>query len=193
MSMHKRLLPLSSALVLGAMVVPQANASLKYAAKFVCGPVPFEVPPNQGGGGTPTFTAALPTEMDAVVGAYLTAINIHNPQDSPVTFMKKVVRAHEEPPKGVSPKLDASAPFPVTLGADVAEFVDCNVIYGLLGLKSPLPHIEGFVVLEVPEDPDTGAFNFLDVVGKYTARSPNIGGTSSPALEIVVYSPTIIP
>jgi hypothetical protein len=194
MSTQKTFLPLFSALVLGAMVAPQANASLVYSAKFVCGAVPFELP-TTGGGPVPTAPVVppplppmvSPTEKDAVVGVYLTAINIHNPQNFAVTFMKKVVQASEEPSQGL---VKPNPPLSETLKADGAEYVDCSVIWGLLGITTP-QHIEGFVVLEVPENQNTGAFNFLDVVGKYTARSPDIG-VYSPALEIVVYPPTII-
>jgi len=188
MSMQKTLLPLFSALALGTMIAPQANATLVYSAKFVCGAVPFEsISVDQPVPSAPF----LPPEVDAVVGVYMTSINIHNPQLTPntrVQFTKKFVLAQAE---GVTPR----APVTVSdsLGADLAEFVNCAIIYNHLFPTPPggRPHIEGFVVLEVPENLVTGEFQFLDVVGKYTARSPDIG-TYSPALEIVVYSPTII-
>jgi hypothetical protein len=179
MSIHKTLLPLLSALVLGVMAAGQANAgTLVWSAKFACGVVPFDAP---GGVGT------SPPETDFSVGRYLTSINIHNPQKSAeVQFLRKIVRAREEglPPPPFVQKRE-------TLAANEAMFVDCPVIYRELADQGPgtLP-IEGFIVIEVEETP-TGEFLSLDVVGKYTARSPAIG-IYSPALEIVVYYPTVI-
>jgi len=158
----------------GAMVASQANASLVYAAKFVCGNVLFEAGINE-----------KPGEIDAVIGVYLTSINIHNPQNHPVSFFKAIRPAHEEG----QPKIPGTG-HTETLDLFDAEFVSCNVIYKSLNI-TPGTHIKGFVELTVNENVQTGAFDFLDVVGKYTARSPNIG-TYSPALNIVVYYPTII-
>jgi len=168
-----RLLPLSCALLLTAIVAGEANAQglpppfIEYAAKFTCGRVP---PTGPAGGG----------DADVVVGVYATSINIHNPQaDTEVVFVKKIVVAN---PEGQSPgqivvKKDALRP-------DQAERVDCPLIFRLLNIR-PGTHIEGFVVLEIATNPNQPQTS-LDVVGKYSAR-PSAGEVSS--LDVVIYSP----
>jgi hypothetical protein len=133
---------------------------IEYGAKFACGP--------------------LAADADAVIGQYATSINIHNPQARlAVPFFKKIVVAHEEgqPPPQPVVKED-------NLGPDLAERVDCPVICALLHCPTPVPHIEGFVVIEVAPL-STGLQPELDVVGKYTARSRN-GEVSS--FDVVPYA-----
>ena len=168
-----RLLPLSCALLLTAIVAGEANAQglpppfIEYAAKFTCGRVP---PPGPAGGG----------DADVVVGVYATSINIHNPQaDTEVVFVKKIVVANPEgqPPGQIVVNKDALRP-------DQAERVDCPLIFGLLNIR-PGTHVEGFVVLEIATNPNQPQTS-LDVVGKYSAR-PSTGEVSS--LDVVIYSP----
>jgi hypothetical protein len=161
MSVQKTLLPLFSALVLTAMVAGEANADQAVtSAKFNCG------------------TAA--SDGDVVKGVYATSINIHNPQQqTTVQFSKTFVEAFEEGSK-------LATTFPTTrdmLGPNQAEFVDCAVIYKALGVTAGTP-IEGFVVIDILNSSYGNAF--LDVVGKYTARSSTGEGS---ALDVVVYSP----
>ena len=180
MSRHK-LLPLFSALAFAVTSEADAQSAsvLEYAAKFTCGRLPAS---EAAGGG----------DADIVVGVYATSINIHNPQrHTKISFTKKVVLAKPEGQAAATPVKQQD-----TLGPDQAEFIDCPLIFSLLGIATP-SHIEGFVVVEVPptEVPTpTGKGRHavllpLDIVGKYSAR-PSTGEVS--ALEVVVYSPTQI-
>ena len=174
MSMQRKLSSLSSSLLLGAMVAGQANAQglpppfIQYAAKFTCGRVP---PPGPAGGG----------DADVVVGVYATSINIHNPQATvPVQLTKKIAVANQEGPnRGRIVVLPVDPP----LQPDQAERVDCPLIFRVLD-SSATTHIEGFVVIEIPVNPNQQTF--LDVVGKYSAR-PSNGEVSS--FDVVIYSP----
>lgn len=141
---------------------------LEYAAKFACGQVPPRGP--LGGG-----------DADAVVGVYATSINIHNPQAAvQVQLTKKIVVANQEGPnRGRIVVLPPDLP----LQPDQAERVDCPLIFHALDSGATV-HTEGFVVIEIPVNPNQQAF--LDVVGKYSAR-PSTGEVSS--FDVVVYSP----
>jgi len=185
MPLDKTLLRLSCSLLLAAMAAGEANAQaqqpaqgpaplappfLEYAAKFACGQVP---PPGPAGGG----------DADAVVGVYATSINIHNPHTVPLRpIIKKIAVANQE---GTRPGqiVLLSPPDGDVLQPDQAERVDCPLIFRHLDMSSRT-HIEGFVVIEIPVNPNQQTF--LDVVGKYSAR-PSTGEVSS--LDVVVYSP----
>jgi hypothetical protein len=163
MSMQKTLLPLVSALVLSTVAFGEANANgngqAVTSAKFNCG------------------TASV--DGDVVQGVYATSINIHNPQQqTTVQFSKTFVEAFEEG-SGQSSKSSTTND---SLGPNQAEFVDCPVIYAALKVAPGTP-IEGFVVIDILQS--SYGNEFLDVVGKYTARS-STGQVS--ALDIVVYS-----
>jgi hypothetical protein len=123
-----------------------------YAAKFSCGP--------------------LKADSDVVEGTYATSINIHNPQAKvSVTFFKKVVIAL---PEDVTPRGQIYVLNPQeVLQPDFAERVDCPVIYAATKISAK-SHIEGFVVIQIPADSSCNALA-LDVVGKYSARSPAAG------------------
>jgi hypothetical protein len=164
-SMQKILLPLCSALVLSTIVFGEANANSNgqsvISAKFNCG------------------TASV--DGDVVQGVYATSINIHNPQQSTtVQFNKTFVEAFEEG-SGQSSKSSTTSD---SLGPNQAEFVDCPVIYKALGVTPGTP-IEGFVVIDIGNS--SYGQEFLDVIGKYTARS-STGQVS--ALDLVVYTPS---
>jgi len=163
---------LSFAVAFGALTVGSAHAQVplqppfsSYAAKFTCGPV-----------------AKL--DSDVVVGTYATAINIHNPQAlTSVSFIKKIVLANEE--GAASGRIVVKSD---KLGPDIAERVDCLLIYRLLDV-SPATHIEGFVILEIPPVPGTTGAGFipqLDVVGVYSARGASGEVTG---LDVVTYQP----
>jgi len=55
----------------------------------------------------------------------------------------------------------------------LAEQVDCPVIYRATGIPTTT-HIEGFVVIQVQAS-SGGSAPALDVVGKYTSRTPAAG------------------
>jgi hypothetical protein len=172
MSTYKTLLPLSCAILFGAMGVGEAVAQglpppfLEYAAKFACGPVQ----PALG-------------DTDVVIGVYATSINIHNPQaQREMQFLKKAVLANQEGTQFTPIRV-----FPVHfLPPDQAERVDCPMLFKLFQI-SPKTHIEGFVVIEIPPTTPAGTTPLtLDVVGKYSARPAN-GQVS--AFDVVVYNP----
>jgi hypothetical protein len=169
---HNGLLLSCCFLVLATIFADRASAQglppplIQYAAKFACGRVPAG---SAAGGG----------DTDVVVGVYATSINIHNSQaKTTIKFRKKIVVANREgqPIGQIVAKDDALEP-------DAAEYVDCPLIYSLLGITVPTRHIEGFVVLQVPVIASQPALS-LDVVGKYSAR-PSNGEVSS--FDVVVY------
>jgi hypothetical protein len=89
-------------------------------------------------------------------GAYLTAVNVHNPHDTEVRFSAKVALALPGfTPGPVSPKRDAA------LGPDEALEVDCPDIRRLAPTKDKF--LKGFLVLESARE--------LDVVAVYTVAA----------------------
>jgi hypothetical protein len=153
---------------------------LSYAAKFVC--------------------SDTGDDLAVVNGEYRTTINIHNPQAHlPVTFLKKVVLAHEEGQSGCALVINPQE----VLQPDAAEQVDCPVIHIAVfanpqkcfppGTTNTV--LEGFVVIQVPTERREFAVlrsPVLDVVGIYTA-GPRIGGPNQlngvKTENIVVYTP----
>jgi hypothetical protein len=105
---------------------------LQYAVKFVCG--------------KSNGTVVAP-------GLYFTAVNVHNPADRGVKFLKKVAVALPDEKAGpITPLASAE------LGPDGAVEIDCKEI---LARAKKEGFLKGFVVLESEEE--------LDVVGVYTA------------------------
>ena len=89
-------------------------------------------------------------------GTYLTAVNVHNPNDTDVRFTAKVAVALPGfKPGPVSPKRDAA------LGPDEALEVDCPDIRRLAQTKDEF--LTGFLVLESVHE--------LDVVAVYTVAA----------------------
>jgi hypothetical protein len=110
-----------------------------------------------------------PSEGDVVApGDYWTAINVHNPTATTVTFRKKVAIA-----------LPGEQPGPVTrffeakLGPDEALEIDRRDVFHHVGADR---FLKGFVVLESPLE--------LDVVAVYTAAGRE-GGVTTFHLERV--------
>lgn len=118
------------------VLVPASGAKqlpLQYAVKFVCG--------------KSNGTVVAP-------GLYFTAINVHNPAERGVRFLKKVAVALPDEKAGpITPLASAE------LGPDGAVEIDCREI--LARAKKGEGFLKGFVVLESEEE--------LDVVGVYTA------------------------
>jgi hypothetical protein len=175
-STYKTLLPLSCAILFGAIVPGEVVAQglpvpfLEYAAKFACGQV--TVTPASG-------------DTDAVQGVYATSINIHNPQSKlKVQLFKKVVIANEAGSRRGQIQVLPSEVLP----PDQAERVDCPLIFQLFNI-SPQTYTEGFVVIEIPFITTVQQGTTLDVVGKYSAR-PADGEVS--CFNIVIYSPKVI-
>jgi hypothetical protein len=126
-----------------------------YAVKFVCG-------------------SFLPNGIDEAdwpvkPGNYLTAINVHNPNRTPIFYRKKAVLLYraDKPPAPEEPQPPGEL-YPVELGPDWGVEVDCNEIRRKLirgGVPSPI-FIKGFVVFEVPGNPPLP----LDVTAVYTSH-----------------------
>lgn len=169
MSIRNTTFSLACGTMLAACIaVAQAQAAVvaSYAAKFVCGPIS--------------------SDADVVAGDYRTAINIHNPQiDTTVIYTKKFVIAL---PEGQTQHVPVR--FSENLGPDQVQRVDCPVIAAAFKIALT-SHIEGFVVVELPQPATTtgGQTLFLDVVGMYTAGHV---GSESESVDVVVYGPTVV-
>jgi len=164
--------------------MPKSNISLLIPFSLLLVAMTGGAAFGQEGGPTPPFNsyAAMfvcgqtTSDSDVVRGTYATSIGIHNPQSSAVTFLKKVVVDLPEGQKPVPPVVLNAAE---TLGADLAERVDCSTILAALGLPAQA-HVEGFLVLQVPPitNPDGSTTPvFLDVIGKNSVR-PILTGVS---------------
>ncbi len=112
---------------------------LVYSVKFLCGTILPDLTPNQ-------FPSPEPANQYLLVpGAYLTAVNIHNPHRSRVTFRKQAVIVNpQRKPRG---KIGTSVT--ETLGPNEGVEVDCEDIKKLLGVQTLLLNdfIQGFVVI----------------------------------------------
>lgn len=117
-----------------------AHPAFKYAAKLVCG------------------LQRDPQGMRLTKGYYATAINVHNPNEARVSFMKSLSLTY--PPEEQKP----GKVIPIakdTLGPDQALEVDCiDVQRRLFPDGFPTPYIKGFVVLTSEQS--------LDVTVVYT-------------------------
>jgi hypothetical protein len=118
----------------------QSGGRNEYAVKFVCG--------NNGN----------PLDAAAAIGAYFTAINVHNPGNEAVAFVHKVALA--EPGR---PGRHTSIVAPFRLAYDEATEVDCLQILRELvaGGITPGRFYTGFFVIQATQQ--------LDVVAVYTA------------------------
>lgn len=131
------------------------RGQLVYAAKFLCGTIPPKpgVPEFPGTGiGDTAFLSP---------GTYLTAVNIHNPDTIPVSFLKRAaVSRHQTQRHGPVSEFSGD-----TLRWDESLEVDCPDILRLLHDSLPLERhfVKGFVVLRTNAP--------LDVVGVYTFKN----------------------
>ena len=125
----------------------QAPLPFQYAVKFVCGKSPGRI---------------------VAPGAYFTAINVHNPNEKPAGFRKKVAIALPEEKAGrISRFFDAK------LGPDEAMEIDCPDILRHAHAEG---FVKGFVVIESELE--------LDIVGVYTTAG-STGQVGSFFLERV--------
>jgi hypothetical protein len=89
-----------------------------YSAKFLCGRIPHSLLDPQ----------EPPLEFSLVPGTYRTAINIHNPNPSEVSFTKMALSTNRQGlPRGV-----AGSPVEEHLGPNEGLEIDCQDVEGLL-------------------------------------------------------------
>ena len=131
-----------------------STVKYQYAAKFVCG-----IQQNSAG----TFGPVVP-------GVYMTAINIHNPQNVNISLTKKVVLAlsEDQTPRPPSPRKGYS------ILPDYAFEIDCQDIMKIGQI--PGPFAKGFVVIETPKQ--------LDVVGVYTSTNLMMNNTDMEVVPV---------
>lgn len=129
-----------------------------YAVKFLCGSF---LPKQQ-----------FPAEEEWPVkpGNYLTAINVHNPNPTSITFQKKAVLLYraDQPPKPEEP-MPPGKLFEASLKDDWGLEIDCSDIRNkLLKGTAPVAHtfIKGWVVIEVTGAPERP----IDVTAVYTSH-----------------------
>jgi hypothetical protein len=130
-----------------------------YAVKFLCGSF------------LPEFLREA--EWPVKPGNYLTAINVHNPNRSTISFRKKGVLLYraDKPPSPEEPMPPGDL-MPVKLDPDYGVEIDCGEIRNKLlgGATSSPTFIKGWVVFEVSgntADPDPLQ---LDVTAVYTSH-----------------------
>jgi uncharacterized repeat protein (TIGR01451 family) len=109
-------------------------------------------------------------------GLYATAINIHNPNDEPVHFFKKLALTY--PPEEQKP--GSVIPIAVdTLEYDEALAVDClDIQQEAFDGNFPEPYVKGFVVIQSPRS--------LDVTAVYTTASLDKRGKATEHSSIDV-------
>ena len=130
-----------------------------YSVKFACGEIPATGSPQQ--------------DHPLAPGSYRTAVNIHNLDETEVSFTKRAVIAL--PQNRLSRRGPISATVDERLQGYEALEVDCRNIARLFANTSiPFPPFaKGFVVIESDEQPDVTAVEHLDVVAVYTLE--NVG------------------
>lgn len=137
-----------------------------YAVKFLCGdfsPIPPKIPPDG-------------VEYPVKPGNYFTAINVHNPNWSPILFQKKVVLLYRaDKPPAPEQSMPPSKLFKAGLDSDFGLEIDCSDIRDNLlgGAVSAPTFIKGWVVIEVPAKPGQADPLQLDVTAVYTAHGWN--------------------
>lgn len=130
----------------------------EYAAKYVCG----------------TPTGATVSAGVVAPGKYFTSINVHNPNDEAVTFLKLFDIALPNEQQGGR----ISEPVKATLKPQEAFEIECADILKHLDAGG---FAKGFVTLESP--------SVLDVVAVYTAAASTSGGIAAMFMERVPHQP----
>ena len=137
-----------------------------YAVKFLCG----NFLPKQ-----PQIHTDGAEEWPVKPGNYLTAINVHNPNGSPISFQKKAVLLYraDNPPKKPETPMPPSNRYTVSLEPDFGLEIDCRDIRNiLLSGAAPAPtFLTGWVVIEVQGNQahQTDPLQ-LDVTAVYTSH-----------------------
>ena len=141
-----------------------------YAVKFLCGSfLPKPSTPPAGG-----------VEWPVKPGNYFTAINVHNPNPTSISFKKKAVLLYraDKPPKPEEP-MPPGKLFEAALKEDWGLEIDCADIRSQLlsGAAPGAPtFIKGWVVIEVTGTPNQMEPRPLDVTVVYTSHGWNQSG-----------------
>jgi hypothetical protein len=151
-----------------------------YAVKFLCGEL-FQA-------------AGTALEGPVKPGNYQTAINVHNPNNTPVPFRKKAVLLFPQLQNPTGEQFEVPQPpgefFPAQLRPDWGMEIDCRDIrQKLLDLPPDSHFIKGWVVIEVEDG------TLLDIAAAYTGHGFKTGldGSVEPegfSLQILPVSPT---
>lgn len=130
----------------------------EYSAKLICG------------------KQNNPDDLRLARGLYATAVNIHNPNDEPVHFFKKLALTY--PPKEQKP--GRIIPIAVdTLQYDEALAVDClDIQKEAFNNEFPESYVKGFIVIQSPRS--------LDVTAVYTTASLDKRGKATEHSSIDV-------
>lgn len=139
---------------------------LSYAAKFVC---LESLQP-----GTLLYSAVAPIVKET------TGVLIHNPNDFPVTFFKKAVRALLEDQNPIAPgnwkKLQLNPDYAVRIDCDdYAKLLTGNPAATFIGTYGIGVEVEGYVVIGIRPQTLAGTnqerYGTLDVTAEYTRSS----------------------
>jgi hypothetical protein len=127
------------------------SCGFEYAAKVICG--------------------VQDNPRRSAVGTYTTTINIHNPWEREVSFLKKLALTfpRQDPDKEQSPGEVVTISERDVLGPDEALAVDCVDISGHVAV----PFLEGFVVLQSQAS--------IDVTAVYTVTGRDRG---QPSIDV---------
>lgn len=174
MNSRKKTVTLLSAIVLIAAIVGMTAyaqnvetgatgaPTYQYTAKYVCG-----------------LSQDPTTKSPVLPGTYRTSINVHNPQASNVTIMKKAVQSSREMENPIPPGKLRS----YTIRPDYSFEIDCEDVYLIGGVPSGTLFSEGFVVIQSPRQ--------IDVKAVYTAGAPATASSSVVTMDIETIEPKI--
>ena len=161
----------SSGLAIAASAgTPTPLPFTSYAAQFACG---------EFGKALPATNTDVP-EGPVAPGYYQTAISVHNPDNTPVSFQKKAILMYS----GTKPTTETNFEQPLPPGnliqtglpSDYGMLIDCQDIRAMLLPTAPAAHtfIEGYVIIQVPNsstsNPDGAQ---LDVTSLLTGNGYN--------------------
>jgi hypothetical protein len=151
-----------------------------YAAKFACGEF----------GKTLAASAKDVPEGPVAPGYYQTAINIHNPDNSSVSFQKKAILMYSGTKPATETKFEQPLPpgnlIQTGLPSDYGMLIDCQDIRAMLLPTAPAAptFIEGYVVIQVPNSSTSNPEGAqLDVTSLLTGNGYNCSVASACTRE----------
>jgi hypothetical protein len=171
----------TSGLALAASAgTPTTLPFTSYAAKFACGEF----------GKTLAASAKDAPEGPVAPGYYQTAINIHNPDNSAVSFQKKAILMYSGTKPATETKFEQPLPpgnlIQTGLPSDYGMLIDCQDIRAMLLPTAPAApaFIEGYVVIQVPNSSTSNPEGAqLDVTSLLTGNGYNCTTTTACTRE----------